>query len=405
MTISIAYLTGEYPRATDTFIQREVKALREKGLDIHTFSIRRTGDEHIVGAEQIEERKGTFCVLPPNLWQLIISHLLLIFKSPLRYLQAIKLAWKTRQQGIKGTAYQLFYFIEAGVIAAELKRRNVGHIHNHSADSSGNVTMLASVMADLTFSMTIHGPGLFFEPHRWALDEKFSRCLFAICISNFCRSQCMLFSPKQTWHKMHIVHCNVDTELFDVVSHDKSGHNLLYVGRLASVKGLPILFQSLQQLKSTNEDFTLTLIGDGSERSDLEKLVEELQLQDHVKFVGYKSQQEVREYLQQTDVFVLPSFAEGVPVSLMESMATGVPVIATQVGGVSELVDNGVNGYLVPAGDSVSLAEKMEILLGDTKLRNQFAQASRMTIEKEFNMPIETQKLYKLFKENVVEFE
>ncbi len=398
MTISIAYLTGEYPRATDTFIQREVKALRTKGLDIHTFSIRRTGDEHIVGSEQLEERAGTFCVLPPNVGQLIISHFLLLCQSPRRYLQAIKLAWQTRQHGLKGNLYQLFYFIEAGIIAAEVKRRKITHVHNHSADSSGNVTMLASVMGDFTFSMTLHGPGLFFEPYRWVLEEKFKRSLFCICISHFCRSQCMLFAPRKKWAKMYIVHCSLDLNLFKVVSHSQPGKKLLYVGRLASVKGLPILFDSLSRLKSTYPNFSLTLIGDGSERLDLEKLANQLGLNSQIKFVGYKSQAEVREYLQKTDVFVLPSFAEGVPVSLMESMAAGVPVVATQVGGISELVEDGVTGYIVPPGDPISLAKKIELLLTDIQLRNKLGQASRIKIEKEFNTIVETEKLYQIFK-------
>ena len=397
MTISIAYLTGEYPRATDTFIQREVQALREKGLDIQTFSIRRTGDEHIVGPEQTAERSRTFCVLPPNVTQIIAAHILLLFKSPQKYLQAIKLAWKTRQEGLKGTLYQLFYFIEAGVIARELKRRNIGHIHNHSADSSGNVTMLAATMVDSTFSMTLHGPGIFFETYRWVLGEKFKRSLFSICISNFCRSQCMLFAPRDKWEKMHIVHCGVDLSLFTVVNHTQPGTKLLYIGRLAAVKGLPVLFESLSKLKCNYPDFSLTLVGDGVERLELEKLGSELGLAKHLEFVGYKSQAEVRDYLQKSDVFVLPSFAEGVPVSLMESMAAGVPVVSTQVGGVSELVENGVSGYLVPPGDAISLAEKIEILLTNVELRNKFGQAGRIKIEQEFNLIKETEKLYDIF--------
>lgn len=397
MTISIAYLTGEYPRATDTFIQREVQALRAKGLDIQTFSIRRTGDEHIVGSEQVEERKRTFSVLPPDFGQIITAHLSLLLQSPGKYFQGLKLAWQTRQHGLKGNAYQLFYFLEAGVIALELNKRKINHIHNHSADSSGNVTILAAVMTDSTFSMTLHGPGIFFEPYRWFLPEKFTRSLFTICISNFCRSQCMLFAPRNQWEKMYIVHCGIDLNLFKTVNHTGSGKRLLYVGRLAAVKGLPVLFESLSKLKCNYPDFTLTLVGDGSERLELEQLGAELGLKDNLDFVGYKSQAEVREYLQNSDVFVLPSFAEGVPVSLMESMATGVPVVATQVGGNSELIDNGVNGYLVSPGDPVSLAEKIEILLTDVQLRNRFAQAGRIKIEQEFNLAKETDKLFDIF--------
>jgi glycosyltransferase involved in cell wall biosynthesis len=157
------------------------------------------------------------------------------------------------------------------------------------------------------------------------------------------------------------------------------------------------LFESLNKLKCNYPDFSLTLVGDGVERLELEKLGSELGLAKHLEFVGYKSQAEVRDYLQKSDVFVLPSFAEGVPVSLMESMAAGVPVVSTQVGGVSELVENGVSGYLVPPGDAISLAEKIEILLTNVELRNKFGQAGRIKIEQEFNLIKETEKLYDIF--------
>jgi glycosyltransferase involved in cell wall biosynthesis len=196
----------------------------------------------------------------------------------------------------------------------------------------------------------------------------------------------MIFAPTEKWEKMYIVHCGVDPELFKLVSHQGQGKRLLYLGRLAVVKGLPILLQSLVSLKEIYPDVCLTLIGDGSDRVELEKLTEKLDLKDNVKFLGYKSQAEVREQMQLTDIFVLPSFAEGVPVSLMEAMAAGVPVVATQIAGVSELVDNGVSGYIVPPGDPKSLAEKIEKLIFDPELRTQFGLAGRQKIETEFNI-------------------
>ena len=123
----IAYLTGEYPRATDTFIQREVTTLREMGVDVHTFSVRRTGDEHIVGEEQKLERDRTFYILPPNFINLLLAHLNLLLASPKKYLQAIKLAWSTSQPGLRGGFYQLFYFLEAGILAKQIKERQIVH--------------------------------------------------------------------------------------------------------------------------------------------------------------------------------------------------------------------------------------------------------------------------------------
>ncbi|MEQ9000880.1 MAG: glycosyltransferase family 4 protein [Coleofasciculus sp. B1-GNL1-01] len=392
----IAYLTGMYPRATDTFIQREVAGLRQKGLEVYTFSVRRPGDEHIVGLEQKTEREQTFYILPPNPITLVLSHLILLFTSPGRYWKALALAWSTNQPGLRGTLYQLFYFAEAGILAQQIGTQQIQHLHNHIADSCCTVAMLAAELGGFPFSFTMHGPYIFFEPYRWRIDEKIKRSLFVICISHFCRSQGMLFAPTDTWNRLHIVHCGVDPALFNLVSHNQPGKQLLYVGRLAAAKGLPVLLESLAMLKSSHPEIILTVVGDGEDRAELEQMTARLELNNNVKFVGYKSQAEVREYMQETDVFVLPSFAEGVPVSLMEAMAAGVPVVTTQIAGVSELVENGVSGYIVPAGDSTTLADRIKTLLTEPQLRSQFGTAGREKIEKEFNLNHEVARFYRV---------
>ncbi|MDY6897395.1 MAG: glycosyltransferase family 4 protein [Cyanobacteriota bacterium] len=392
----IAYLTGEYPRATDTFIQREVAALRQQGVEVHTFSVRPTGEEHMVGKEQKQERSQTFYILPPKPLKIVASHLNLFIVSPSRYLKALKLAWSTRLHGLRGDLYQLFYFLEAGILAWEIKQRRIPHLHNHFGDSSCSVAMLAAALGGFSYSFTLHGPYIFFQPYHWRLDEKINRALFISCISYYCRSQAMIFAPIDKWDNMHIVHCGIDPELFQPISHQGQGKRLLYVGRLAAAKGLPILLQSLLTLKQQHSDVILTVVGDGSDRTLLEQMTVDLGLSNNVNFVGYKSQAEVRKYFEETDVFVLSSFAEGVPVVLMEAMAAGVPVVAPQIAGVSELVENGISGYIVPAGDTASLAQSIEKLLDSSELRAKLGTAGRTKVEKEFNINLEAQKLYEI---------
>ncbi|MGB3760534.1 MAG: glycosyltransferase family 4 protein [Rivularia sp. (in: cyanobacteria)] len=392
----IAYLTGEYPRATDTFIQREVAALRQQGAQVETFSVRPTGEEHMVGEEQKQERNQTFYILPPNPIKVLRAHLNLLLASPKRYLAGLKLARATRLHGLRGNLYQLFYFLEAGILAHEIKRRQIPHLHNHFGDSSCSVAMLAAELGGFSYSFTLHGPYIFFEPYHWRLDEKINRALFVSCISNYCRSQGMIFSPIEKWNKLKIVHCGIDPALFNIVSHQGKGKRLLFVARLSAVKGLPILLQSLVSLKQHHSDVTLTVVGDGSDRTYLEQMTVDLGLSDNVNFVGYKSQAEVRKYFEEADVFVSSSFAEGVPVVLMEAMAAGVPVVAPQIAGVSELVENGVSGYIVPPGDTISLAKSIEKLLNDAELRTKFGIAGRNKVEKEFNINIEAEKLYQV---------
>lgn len=382
----IAYFTGLYPRATDTFIQREVMGLRKLGLDVQTFSVRRPGDEHIVGPEQTTERSKTEYLLPVNIGQLLVAHLVLLSATPKRYLNGLKLAWQTSQPGIRGLLYQLFYFLEAGTLAHRICQRQITHLHNHIANSSCTVAMLAAELGGFSFSFTMHGPHIFFEPMRWRLDEKIKRAKFVACISHFCRSQGMVFVPPEHWSKLPIVRCGLELALFQPVTHQGTGNRLLYVGRLAAEKGLPILLKGLPQLLQQCPDLVLTVVGDGADRGFLENLTAELGLANHVNFVGYQSQAKVREHLSQTDIFVLPSFAEGIPVVLMEAMATGLPVVATSIAGISELVESGHNGYLVPAGDSDALTQAIATLIPDAAHRNQLGTAGRQKIEKDFNI-------------------
>ncbi|NDJ16066.1 glycosyltransferase family 4 protein [Myxacorys almedinensis] len=397
----IAYLTGEYPRATDTFIQREVAGLRKLGIEVFTFAVRRPGDEHMVGEEQTAERDRTSYLLPPNLLQLVIAHLMLFLSSPGRYLRSLGLAWSTRQPGLKGLLYQLFYFLEAGILAKQIQRQQIQHLHNHLATSSGTVAMIAAALGGFTYSFTLHGPYIFFEPYQWRLHEKIQRSLFVCCISHYCRSQGMIFASAEKWNRMHIIHCGIDPSLFKVTSHTGTGKKLLYVGRLAAVKGLPILLESLAQLKSSRPDLKLTVVGDGPDRAQLEQTAHELGLSAQVNFVGYQSQTNVRQQIQQTDIFVMSSFAEGVPVVLMEAMAAGVPVIATQIAGVGELVEDKVSGYLVPPGDVESLRDRIVALAADADLRSRFGKAGREKVEQDFNIHHEVARLHQILKQAI----
>ncbi len=386
----IAYLTGQYPRATDTFIQREVAALRASGVHVRTFSIRKPPMNENVGPEQQAERERTTYLLPASFLGLIATGARLKFGSPIRYLRSARLALSVRQPGLKGLLYSLFYFIEAGLLADTMRREKLTHLHNHFGDSSCTVAMLASELGGFTFSFSLHGPGIFFEPMHWRLDEKLKRALFVSNISHFCRSQAMIFCPPEKWDRLHIIHCGVDPDLVEPVTHSGRGTRLLTVGRLASVKGTPVLLDAVKTLLPNHPDLTLTVVGDGPERKAFEQRAVELGIGNHVKFVGYQSQSQVRERLSETDLFVLPSFAEGVPVVLMEAMAAGVPVVATRIAGIAELVDDNQSGRLVPPGDGRALTRAIDALLNDPDTRNTFGQAGRCKVRAEFNIAKES---------------
>jgi glycosyltransferase involved in cell wall biosynthesis len=392
----IAYITGEYPRATDTFIQREIAALRRRGIEGETCSIRRTGAEHHVGPEQQSEYANTFYVIAAakNPLTLIGAHLAALICSPGGYFSALGLALRTAPPGLRAFLWQLFYFAEAGVLARHLRARGVVHLHNHIATASCTVAMLAARLGGFPYSFTIHGPGIFFEPEHWRIDAKIAEASFTICISDFCRSQCMMFSKAEDWDRLHIVHCGIDPAKYGQrpPREDRTPH-MVFIGRLAGVKGVPVLFDALERLKDRAGGVRVTMVGDGPERAALEADARARGLAELITFTGYLSQDAVAGVLDEADLLVLPSFAEGVPVTLMEAMAARLPVVTTLVGGIPELVEDGVSGYLVPPGNPDILADRLETLLADPDLRARMGEAGREKVTADFEVDREAGRI------------
>ncbi len=388
----LAYMTGEYPRATDTFIRREVAALRALGHTVETLAIRRPPDKQMTAPDVVAERDRTFYVLAAGVPAIARAHLSLLLRDPGRYADGIRAALAIRPPGLKALARQLAYFAEAGVVARRVQQLQLRHLHNHFANSSGSVAAIAAALGGFTFSLTMHGPAEFYEPKYWFVGEKVRRALFVNCISYFCRSQVMVFAPPAKWDTLHVIHCGVDPEAFAPHA-ETAGARLLFVGRLAAVKGLPILLHALAKLVEGHPTVTLDVAGDGPDRAMLAELAATLDLTARVNFLGYQSEAQVRDLLRQTDVFVMASFAEGVPVVLMEAMAAGTPVVATRVAGIGELVDDGRSGLLVPPADPDALATAVARLLGDPDLRQRFAAAGRATVDREFNLRHESDRL------------
>ncbi len=396
--LRIAYLTGEYPRATDTFIQREVAALRADGFTVETFSVRRPGPEHLTGPEQRHGQATTTYLLElarPK--ALLEAKLAMLAGNPRRFVRAFGLAWRTRRPGLRGTVYQLIYFAEALLLANQIRTRGLHHIHNHFGDSSCTVAMLAAELAGVPYSFTLHGSGIFFEAHTWRLDEKLNRAAFCACISHFTRSQAAIFAAPETRDRLHLIHCGVEPDKLTPIIHRDDPRRLIFVGRVVEQKGLGDLFQALVQLEGRGPGLGLTIVGDGPDRLALERRAADLGLADRVSFVGSKSQSEVVELLGDADIFVLPSYAEGVPVVVMEALGSELPVVATFVGGMAELVEDDVTGFLVRPGDPDQLADRIHRLLGDAELRQRMGRAGRHKVVADFDSAAEARRLGALF--------
>ncbi|OCX66407.1 colanic acid biosynthesis glycosyltransferase WcaL [Thioclava sp. SK-1] len=384
----IAYLTGEYPKVSHTFIQREITALRHAGWTVEACTVRRAPAKDVVGQDQRDEQTGTFCILEAakSPARLIKAHMQMLRRDPKRWISSLKLAWSTRPPGLKAGLWQMFYFLEAGVLSQHLLDRGVRHLHNHFANSSCSVAMLTSEMSGIPFSVTMHGPAIFFEPMWWRIDAKIARAAFVSCISHFCRSQAMFFSDTQHWSKLKIVHCGVEPENYGRDPHAAPGKEVIFVGRLSAVKGVPLLIEAFARIHADHPDARLSIVGDGDTRAEYEALAAACGAKDSIAFLGYQSSDEVAALMARSDVLVLASFAEGVPVTLMEAMASRLPVIASRVAGVSELIDDGISGYTIPAGDVDTLTARLDTLLSDPDLRDRMGCAGRDRVSEQFDL-------------------
>jgi colanic acid/amylovoran biosynthesis glycosyltransferase len=402
MKLSVGYFTGTYPRATDIWLQREIQALRECDVEVVTAAVRRPDHATLTSDGQRREADETVALLPASPFRLALTQARLLARGPGRYGRTLRLARATSAPGWRAQLRQMAYFVEAGSLATEIRRRRLSHVHNHLSDSSCTVTMLAAELAGVTYSFTIHGPSIFFETELWRVDEKIRRAAFVNCISWFCRSQAATLVEPEHWAKLKVIHCGIDRSTYDPlvatrhrsrrVDVDRTITRLVFVGRLAHVKGLDVLLPALVELRAALGDVRLTVVGDGPERGRLTAVAALLGLADVVELVGAQAPDAVRDVLAEADVFVLPSFAEGVPVVLMEAMAAGIPVVTTQIAGVPELVEHDGTGLLVPPSDQAALVAAITRMLTEPGLAGRLSSAAADAVFRDFDVAVEARR-------------
>ena len=358
--VIVAYLINQYPRASHSFIRREILALEAQGVTVHRFAIRPFA-EVVDEADKAEEAK-THVLLKGG--TLASSTLATLLTRPGTFIRALRLTIKVGRRSERGTLRHLVYLAEACVLVRELRARSVQHLHAHFGTNSATVAMLARELGGPPYSFTCHGPEEFDRPEALALDEKVARAAFTVAISSYGRSQLYRWTRAADWSRIYVVHCGVDQMFLDSARQAQgfslgSSPRLVCVGRLCEQKGQLLLCRAAAQLAEEGLDFQITLVGDGPMRRDIEREIQRLDLGAHIKITGWMSNPQVRQQILESRALVLPSFAEGLPVVIMEALALGRPVISTYVAGIPELVENSVNGWLVPAGDVDSLARAM----------------------------------------------
>lgn len=390
----VTYLVNLYPAVSHTFIRREIQALERRGVEVQRIALR-GWDGTLVDPQDEQERMRTKYVLRGGLTGLLAATLGIALRRPLRLLRTIGKALTFSRDAFRPWPYHLVYVAEACLVTRWAEEAGSTHLHAHFGSNAAEVAALVQALGGPSFSFTVHGPTEFDQPVQHKLREKVQAAAFVVAISSYGKSQLLRWARPQDWHKVHVVHCGIEPAVFAPAPETSPQNSrLVCVGRLCGAKGQLLLVEAAARLVQEGFALELVLAGDGEMRPEVEARVSALGLSGYVRLTGWLTGDQVRSELVAARALVLPSFAEGLPVVIMESMAVARPVISTFVAGIPELVRPGENGWLVPAGDIEELARAMKACLqaSETDLRSMGLKARARVVERH-SIDTETGKL------------
>jgi colanic acid/amylovoran biosynthesis glycosyltransferase len=305
--------------------------------------------------------------------------------------------------GLRERAFWLFYLAEALLTGRWMKQRKLEHLHVHFGGAVAAVGMLTSIAWKIPYSLTIHGPEELLNPESYRLKAKLAQAKFVFCISDFCRSQLYALTPPSEWEKFSVIRLGVDPL---VLTPSRPGNfslrgdvpRLVCTGRMVAAKGHVILLEAVKLLRERGVHLQLILIGGGPELGSLQDFVRTNHLSDTVSFTQALSHPQTLAHLRRADLFALASFAEGIPVALMEAMSLGLPCVSTTIAGIPELIRNGIDGLLVPPANAMALANALETVIGDHGLRRSLGASARQRIINQYNLPLNQELLAHMFR-------
>lgn len=358
--MTIGYLVNTYPRPSHSFIRREIAALERGGISVHRIAMRRPEDELTDPADQIELDKTQY-ILDAGAGRMLLGLLGTAFASPKTLFAGVCMAWQRSRAGETSLLRQIIYLAEGAAVAKSANSRALSHIHAHFGTNSARVAAYSTLLGGPRFSFTSHGPEEYDQPITIDLGGKLAQAEFAVAVSNFGRSQLSRWADPRDWDKIKVIHCGIDAANWPAPAQmpEDGPLRLVAIGRFAEQKGFGLLIRAFAAARSETQDLHLSLVGDGPLRPEIEQVIRQHGLQDCVDLLGWQNEAGVRQALDQSHLLVLPSFAEGLPVVMMEAMASGRPCLATYIAGIPELLRDGYEGWLVPAGSIDALADAM----------------------------------------------
>lgn len=363
--MKVTYLVNQYPKASHSFIRREIAGLEACGIEVDRWSIRRTA-EPLVDADDRSEASRTRVLLDAGKVGLGLALLRCAVTRPLRTAGALRTALRLSRDSRRGLARHLAYLAEACLLLPHVRRSGSEHVHAHFGTNPAAVALLLHELGGPAFSFTAHGTESFEAPAEIGLARKLAGARFAVAVCEYGRRELSRWCDAGTT-RLEVVRCGVDQAFLDEPEQPAPvARRFVCVARLSPEKGHGVLLAALAPLAAEGLDFELVLVGDGDLRAELEEMARSLGLGLRVRFVGWKSNVEVRAEILASRVLVVPSLAEGLPVVIMEALALRRPVIASAVGGIPELVEDGSTGWCVEPDSPAALTTALRAALHAT---------------------------------------
>lgn len=392
--LKVAYMMSRFPKLTETFILYEMLAMQQQGIQVEVYPLLRESEE-VVHPEAMQfvrvAHYQPFLSLP-----ILRANLFFLGSKPLAYLKTLWDVLRANWGSYNFFTGVIGIFPKTVLFAYQMRAARVQHVHAHFASHPAAAAFIIHRLAGIPYSFTAHGSDLHRDRHM--LREKVAEAAFVAAISEYNKELIISECRGKYREKVKVVHCGVDIEVFRARSHEtpyEKGENpfmILCVGTLHEVKGQPYLVEACRFLQERGHNFECHFVGDGPDRKSLDELVEQAGLSGRVRFHGRLTRDEIARLLVDADVLTVPSVPtrdgrrEGIPVVLMEAMGSGVPVIASNLSGIPELVNDQQSGLLVPPRDARSLADALERYIQDPALRRRFGNAGRAKVIEEFDL-------------------
>jgi glycosyltransferase involved in cell wall biosynthesis len=385
---TVGYVLTHYPKLAQTFIAGEIDAVERAGVPVRVFAMNAPEASELARDGAQAMAAGT-TYLKPAMARAVGALLAVSLRHPIAMAGVWAKAIASGGGNPARIVRRLAHLAQAALVARLAKRDGIETLHAHFGLAPATIAWLATAIAraqgrtGARFGFTIHGFHDFFDPAESRLDLKARDAARVLCISDFTRSQLCLTTDPAWWPRFHVARCGIDTAAFAYRDPPPIAGRvrIMALGRLSPEKGFAVLLQALALLRGRGVEAELRIVGDGPTRSDLQRQIAELDLADRVTLTGELSPAEVSRELAASDVFCMASFSEGLPISIMEAMAVGVPVVTTWIAGIPELARQGETALTVPPADAEALADAIARLAGDEALRVRLAQAGRALVE------------------------